>query len=67
MKMQGIDGFTWQIGYGAFSVSSSKIKVVSKYIVNQKEHHKTTSFEKEMKEFMVEYEITEYDSTYFWS
>ena len=67
MKTQGIDGFTWQIGYGAFSVSSSKIKVVSRYIVNQKEHHKTTSFEKEMEEFMVEYEIAEYDSTYFWS
>lgn len=46
MKTKGIDGFTWQIGYGAFSVSSSKVDIVSKYIVNQKEHHKTQSFEK---------------------
>ena len=67
MKSQGIDGFTWQIGYGAFSVSSSKIEVVSRYIVNQKEHHKNKYFEKEMEEFMAEYEITEYDPTHFWS
>lgn len=31
--------FKWQIGYGAFSVSSSKINIVTKYIKNQKEHH----------------------------
>ena len=67
MKSQGIDGFTWQIGYGAFSVSSSKIEVVSRYIVNQKEHHKIRSFKKEIEEFMAEYEITEYDPTHFWS
>ena len=66
MKTQGIDGFTWQIGYGAFSVSSSKIETVSRYIVNQKEHHKVKSFEKEMEEFMAEYEVTEYDPTHFW-
>jgi len=66
MKTQGIDGFTWQIGYGAFSVSSSKIETVSRYIVNQKEHHKVKSFEKEMEEFMAEYEIAEYDPTHFW-
>ena len=67
MKTEGIDGFTWQIGYGAFSVSKSKIEIVSQYIVNQKEHHKTKSFEKEMEEFMSEYEITEYDPQHFWS
>jgi REP element-mobilizing transposase RayT len=32
--------FAWQIGYGAFSVSESKVKDVEQYIKNQKEHHK---------------------------
>jgi putative transposase len=66
MKLQGIDGFTWQIGYGAFSVSSSKVEVVSNYIINQKEHHKNVSFKDEVEDFMNEYQISEYDSEYFW-
>lgn len=40
-------GFAWQIGYGAFSVSESKIAEVRAYILNQEEHHKTVSFEQE--------------------
>ena len=32
--------FSWQTGYGAFSVSESKLKNVEEYIRNQKEHHK---------------------------
>lgn len=66
MKSKGIEGFTWQIGYGAFSVSSSKITVVSTYIINQKEHHKITSFKDEVEGFMNEYHIPEYDAGYFW-
>lgn len=67
MKSRGINGFTWQIGYGAFTVSSSKVEIVTKYIENQKEHHKTVSFEKEVTDFMQEYQLWEYDSQYFWS
>ena len=40
--------FAWQIGYGAFSVSESKVKDVEQYIRNQKEHHKKTSYEDEI-------------------
>ncbi|OGU76742.1 MAG: hypothetical protein A2V93_06645 [Ignavibacteria bacterium RBG_16_34_14] len=36
--------FAWQTGYGAFSVSESKINEVEKYIANQKEHHKLILF-----------------------
>ncbi len=32
--------FAWQNGYGAFSVSSSMINTVSRYIANQEEHHR---------------------------
>lgn len=40
-------GFTWQEGYGAFSVSPSHVPVVKRYIQNQKEHHRKRDFEEE--------------------
>ena len=39
--------FAWQKGYGAFSVSSSNISTVVKYIDNQESHHRKMSFEQE--------------------
>jgi putative transposase len=36
--------FNWQEGFGAFTYSKSQIDNVVKYILNQKEHHKKTSF-----------------------
>lgn len=66
MKLEGSKGFAWQIGYGAFSVSSSKIENVKKYIINQKEHHKKKSFKQEIEEFVKKYDVEEYDERYFW-
>jgi REP element-mobilizing transposase RayT len=40
-------GFSWQEGYGAFSVSASQVPVVKKYIENQEEHHRKRNFEEE--------------------
>ncbi len=62
----GNKNFSWQIGYGAFSVSSSKVNVVRSYITNQKEHHKHKSYQEEVKEFFKKYDIIEYDADYFW-
>ena len=39
--------FSWQEGYGAFSVSSSNVEVVRHYIEHQSEHHAKHSFEDE--------------------
>ncbi len=39
--------FSWQKGYGAFSVSSSNVAAVIKYIDNQEAHHRKMSFEQE--------------------
>jgi putative transposase len=39
--------FAWQQGYGAFSVSSSLIPDVIRYIQNQEAHHKKISFDTE--------------------
>lgn len=40
-------GFSWQEGYGAFSVSPSQVPVVKKYIQNQEQHHRKQDFEQE--------------------
>ena len=66
MKTEGIKGFTWQIGYGAFSVSSSKVATVTRYIARQKEHHKVKTFKHEIEEFIKKYDIIEYDERFFW-
>ena len=39
--------FAWQKGYGAFSVSSSNVSTVIRYIDQQEAHHKKKSFEDE--------------------
>jgi putative transposase len=39
--------FSWQEGFGAFSVSPSQALVVKRYIRNQAEHHRKRSFEEE--------------------
>ena len=48
MGEQGID-FSWQEGYVAFSVSSSNVDQVTRYIQNQNAHHRKTSFEDEFR------------------
>lgn len=58
--------FSWQSGYGAFSVSSTKIEAVKKYIQNQEEHHKRKTYQQEVEEFISKYDIINYDPKYFW-
>jgi len=66
MKAQGVMGFTWQIGYGAFSISRGHLERVKRYIINQKQHHKIKTYEEEIEEFIKEYGVIEYDKKYFW-
>jgi len=49
--------FQWQEGYGAFSYSHSNLDNVIKYIMNQKEHHKTKTFKEEYMQFLKRFEI----------
>lgn len=39
--------FAWQEGYGAFSVSPSRIDAVQRYVRHQAEHHEKRNFEEE--------------------
>lgn len=47
--------FTWQIGYGAFSVSESGAPNVEKYIRNQEQHHQKMTYQEEYERFMAIY------------
>lgn len=55
--------FSWQEGFGAFTYSKSQIDTVAKYILNQAEHHKKTSFKDEYMQFLEKFEI-EYNEKY---
>ena len=44
--------FTWQEGYGAFSVSESNKEQVLKYILSQKEHHRKYTAHEEFIHFL---------------
>ena len=57
------EGFSWQEGYGAFSVSSSQVEVVKGYIENQEEHHRKRNFEQEFVTLLRNCGI-EYDERY---
>ena len=44
--------FSWQRGYGAFTVSQSNVEEVRTYIARQKEHHLRVSFRDEFIQFL---------------
>ncbi|MCB0714158.1 MAG: transposase [Ignavibacteriae bacterium] len=58
-----IGGFSWQTGYGAFTVSSSNLEKVRRYIARQKEHHRKVTFREEYVRFLEEYGV-QYDPKY---
>ena len=57
--------FSWQKGFGAFSISLSQHDVLEAYIANQKEHHKKYTFQDEYRKFLKLYKVT-YDERYVW-
>ena len=67
IKTKGLHyiGFEWQGGYSGYSVSQSKLEIVSRYIANQKEHHKTISFRDEYLMFLKEYGVN-FDESFLW-
>jgi len=64
-KRDDLAYFSWQSGYGAFSVSQSHVEQVRRYIASQEEHHRKITFQDELREFLRRYEV-EYDERYLW-
>ena len=57
--------FSWQEGYGAFTVSVSHVSDTIAYIDAQKEHHQKKTFQEEYIVFLKKHNI-EYDERYIW-
>ena len=49
--------FSWQVGYGGFSISESKVDESKSYVLKQKQHHKKMTFKEEYDKFMKLYGI----------
>jgi putative transposase len=61
----GLSKFSWQNGYGVFSVDWKATQSVRTYIASQKEHHKSLSFEDEYRKLLRDSDIP-YDEKYVW-
>jgi REP element-mobilizing transposase RayT len=57
--------FAWQDGYGAFTVSKSKIPDVRVYIENQREHHRKKTYKEEYLE-LLQLNGVNFDERYYW-
>jgi len=57
--------FSWQGGYGAFTVSYSQRKGVEEYIANQQIHHSKATFQQEFLILLKKHHV-EYDEKYIW-
>jgi REP element-mobilizing transposase RayT len=58
--------FSWQDGYGAFTVSPSGVENVKLYIGNQEDHHAHEKFREEYLELLKTNNV-EYDEKYLWN
>jgi putative transposase len=65
MKTKGTPDFSWQNGYGAFSVGQSQLDDLAAYIDRQQEHHRQRSFQEEFREFLRKYQVP-FDERYVW-
>lgn len=57
--------FSWQEGYGAFSIGVSQVAATIRYIENQETHHRRRSFQSEFLTFLKKHNIA-YDERYVW-
>jgi REP element-mobilizing transposase RayT len=66
MKAEGgVAAFSWQAGYGAFSIGESQAGKVIAYIQNQEQHHRKMTFQDEFRKLLARYKVA-YDERYVW-
>jgi putative transposase len=58
--------FSWQNGYGGFSVGYNTYQITENYIKNQENHHKKKSYKDEYLELLKLYDVV-YDERYLWT
>src|SRR4030095_3535491 len=57
-------GFSWQRGYGVFSVSPSQLESMRRYIDGQQKHHRTRTFQ-EYRELLRKHGV-DFDERFVW-
>lgn len=62
---QANKAFSWQQGYGAYTVSPNNVERVRQYVLNQETHHHKQSFQEEYVEMLTAGGV-EYDERYLW-
>jgi REP element-mobilizing transposase RayT len=62
---RSLSAFQWQNGYAALSVSQSNAPRVRQYIATQDEHHRSRSFQDELRIFLRRHRIA-FDERYVW-
>lgn len=60
-----VPDFSWQAGYGVFSVEAAGLDRAAAYVRTQEAHHQKRSFQDEFRALMVEHGI-EWDERYVW-
>jgi putative transposase len=57
--------FSWQAGYGVFSLGESQLSQLVRYIDNQRDHHRKITFQEEFLDLILRYGI-EHNERYLW-
>jgi putative transposase len=65
MREKGHGDFSWQTGYGAFSVSESNKSTVIANIVDQEMHHRKMTFQEEIRTLLKKHGVR-FDERYIW-
>ena len=64
-EQKSVGDFHWQAGYGAFSISPGHVEALKQYIANQEEHHRTETFQDELRRLCRKYGVA-IDERYAW-
>jgi len=65
-NFKDMDVFSWQNGYGVFTVSKSQSNIIENYINNQETHHKKLTFQEEYIELLKRNNI-DFNPTYLFN
>lgn len=60
-----LEKFSWQRGYGVFSVGPQDLPALVAYIDDQEQHHRVKTFQEEYRMFLQKYAV-DYDEAYVW-
>lgn len=64
-QVPDLSAFSWQRGYGCFSVGPTDLDLLCAYIDQQEEHHRTRTFQEEFRMLLKKYGVA-HDEAYMW-